>query len=178
MQIQKIKEMTDKEKIEFSQFVIGRYDHYYDSVNNKANFWLAFNSFLIGAVVTTYKDVADMMKNVSCLNTYKTVALLFIVVTTVSIIFIVLGSLPHTSSGGRSIIFFGDVAEIQKATYLNKVTQIDKPSLSNDYNEQVHELAKGLKKKYWYLKWSGRLMLVELGLFIVLIVMFSISQQF
>ena len=36
------------------QFIINRYDHYYDSVNNKGQFYLGFNTFLIGGLAGVY----------------------------------------------------------------------------------------------------------------------------
>lgn len=47
-------EMNTQIKNEELKYVIGRYDHYFDSVNNKGNLYLSINTFILGGVIAGY----------------------------------------------------------------------------------------------------------------------------
>jgi len=51
--------MDVKDKLSTLQFSIGRYDHYYDTINNKGNVYLTLNAFLLGGILTAYYALAD-----------------------------------------------------------------------------------------------------------------------
>ena len=36
---------------------VDRYDHYFDSINNKGNLFLALNTFLLGGIITGYYGI-------------------------------------------------------------------------------------------------------------------------
>ncbi|MBO0361030.1 hypothetical protein J0X19_23930 [Hymenobacter sp. BT186] len=55
--------LPSKDQLELFQFNIGRYDGYFDAINNKANFWLAFDSFVLGAAVVAYKDFVQPLQS-------------------------------------------------------------------------------------------------------------------
>ena len=48
-------------KYDHAKFLIERFDHYYDSVNNKGAFYIALNTFIFGGLcvgyITLYKDI-------------------------------------------------------------------------------------------------------------------------
>ena len=47
------------EKVEMLKHTMDRYDHYYDSINNKSNLFLALNTFLLGGIVTGYYSIKN-----------------------------------------------------------------------------------------------------------------------
>lgn len=49
--------MQAEKKIEMLRHTMDRYDHYYDSVNNKGNLFLTLNTFLLGGIITGYYSV-------------------------------------------------------------------------------------------------------------------------
>ena len=173
--------MNESEKIEFAKFVIGRYDHYYDSVNNKANFWLAFNSFAIGVVLTTYKDVKDLVP--SCVISWFNGGLIsFLVIAIVSSFLILIASWPHMTfkkrpgRGGRSLIYFDDVAAFEVADYRKALDEADSQRLYKDFSGQTWHLAAGLNRKYRLLAWAGRLMAMLLVILAYLILVFVVGK--
>ncbi len=49
-----IQEILKDRLMEFERliFCINRYDHYYDSVNNKSNVFLVISTFIVGGLIT------------------------------------------------------------------------------------------------------------------------------
>ena len=175
--------MTNNEKIELSKFVIGRYDHYFDSVNNKANFWLAFNTFAIGVVLTTYKDVKDIIP-VHATSWFNWGVVVFLVVAVVASFLILVASWPHlntrkrAAASSRSLLYFDDVAVVDIVDYQNALDGANEHQLQLDYTNQVHQLATGLSRKYQLLAIAGRLMAGGLGVFLYLIVVVVVGNFF
>ncbi|WP_375448465.1 Pycsar system effector family protein [uncultured Fibrella sp.] len=174
--------MTPDEKIEHCKFVIGRYDFYYDSVNNKANFWLAFNTFAIGLVLTTYKDLTEKLI-VPCISTWFNWGLVAFLAVAITASFIILkASWPHlntrkrASLQSRSLIYFEDVAAVKFVDLQNALNNADDQQRQKDFATQVHQLATGLSRKYQRLAIAGRLMAVELGLLAYLIGLIGIGK--
>lgn len=175
--------MNNGEKIEFGKFVIGRYDHYFDSVNNKANFWLAFNTFIIGVVLTTYKDVKDVVP-CQVMGWFNGGLICLLIMAIGASILILLASLPYLSlrrkqnSPARSLMYFGDVATQELAVYKNLLDQSDSQDMANDFSRQTRELAIGLNRKYRLLNRAGNLMILLLTNLLYLIVIFIIGKVF
>ncbi len=51
--------ISTEEKIEILKHTIDRYDHYFDSINNKGNLFLTLNTFLLGGMITGYYSIKD-----------------------------------------------------------------------------------------------------------------------
>ena len=173
--------MTGGEKIEFSKFVIGRYDHYFDSVNNKANFWLAFNTFSMGVAVTLYSTAKDVVP-AQVSDWFGWGLVLFLIVSVASSFLILQASWPRlnkrkqAASSTRSLLYFDDVAAVDISDYRDALKRADEQALELDCATQIHQLANGLSRKYQRLSIAGRLMAVQLGLFLFLIAIVVIGK--
>ena len=156
----------------FLQFVMGRYDGFFDSVHNKANFWLAFNTFALGGIIAGYKDFVTPLGAGVGQRLLDGEMILFIALNLTSTIFILAASMPYLKRKDspvlNSVVFFVDVAKTTRADWhanLNKLTPED---VLRDHREQAHELAIGLARKYRRLHRGGGLLMGQVAVLGVL----------
>jgi hypothetical protein len=186
-----------KAQIELLQFSIGRYDHYFDSVNNKANFWLAFDSFVLGAVVVAYKDFVQplySLKPVSKAACWLDIEMgVFVLLSLLSIGLILLASYPFTrppkklpvSSAATeapaptdpplSSLYYDHVAIRTIEEFSAHLSQLPLAQLAHDYHRQAHQLSQGLSAKYRRLRQAGWVLFAQLGVLALLFLTFLIS---
>jgi hypothetical protein len=144
--------------LEHRQFLIGRFDRLYDSINNKGNVFLAVNIFLIGGLFTVLIQLPNYLKQDGGAIFW---VVLMLAVNLGSIIFTLLSLIPYTRSSGMSLVFFGDIAELDRDEFLNKFVRLEDGEIRNDLDQQIYYLAKGLKKKFAKLFVAGTLLLLE-----------------
>lgn len=145
--------INTNEKIETLKHTMDRYDHYYDSVNNKGNLYLTLNTFLLGGIVTGYYSIKD---HIVC-----GVDILFfvwagLILCLLSIGFSLWATIPYLSkqadSTNGSVIYFGNVANVSFQSFKQMYSDMTDEKRFEDYLQQVHLLALGLQKKFDRLK--------------------------
>lgn len=166
--------LTDDEQIDITHFNIDRYDHYYDSVNNKGMFYMTFNTFIlsgVGAGFVTIKQTVNV-------NIIIYILLIIILVTCIiSTIYTILSLNPFlkgsnsNSTCQKSLLFFSDVASMSAKEYVNSRKKQTKNELVEDLIHQNYILASGLSTKFKRLSCAGDLIVIQF-LFIVIIVPF------
>ena len=156
---------------EHSQFLIDRFDHYYDSVNNKGNFLLAFNTFICGTVIVSYKGIIALVSSDSCSWYWLNILLICLLIfALISIAFILSAIYPYLKSGNKSpnsyhsLIFFGSISSLKEDEFINKFKSQTEDSIKEDLIRQIYQLANGLTEKYNKLKYAGYFIYFELGL--------------
>lgn len=161
--------MDAKEKTELLKYNIGRYDHYFDAINNKGNVYLALMTFLLGGNVTAF-ITADHTK--PCDQTAWVIFFITLSVQLTGIVLTLLSLKPFLKSGTRkldtSVLFFSDVATLafdEFNTLLNKST-VD--TIYEDAAKQAHQLAKGLCYKYKLLNRATYIIGLQILLIVVL----------
>ncbi|WP_221028911.1 Pycsar system effector family protein [Actomonas aquatica] len=159
--------------------IIGRYDVYFGSTNNKAAFLIAYNTFALGAVLLQLGAIDAIMQSAAGLH--ARVAFLIIVGATclasiASLACVLLVIIPYIKSPRKpglyhSIVFYGDVAEHASAEdYKQQVDTYDQAKLSEDLSRQAHVLAKGLSSKFRLMRASIRItVFIQLPLIAALI---------
>lgn len=154
------------------QFIISRYDHYYDAVNNKGQFFLGLNTFIIGGLGAAFLLIKDKPE---CSYIYYILFILLFILSFVSITFTLIAILPYLKSNHqKSLVFFGSVAEFDNDQYVKTINNTSDKKSMNDFASQAHHLAVGLKKKYRWLQFAGWAIA---GQFIVLVpFLFTIFQ--
>ncbi|KAA9331152.1 Pycsar system effector family protein [Adhaeribacter soli] len=145
------------------RFAIARFDHYYDSVNNKGQFYLGMNTFLLSAygacfIVIREKEILSNPGIKLYLIVLSIICFLSISVTLFSIL-PYLGSSNLTS--GKSYIYYQDIASISLSEYKLNIHSANKEKVLDDLIIQSHSLALGLKFKFKCLKWAGILIFLE-----------------
>src|SRR5665213_2473918 len=146
------------EATEHRHFLMNRFDHYYDSTNNKANVFLAVNIFLIGGLFTSLTQLNTYLK-------YTDTAIACIVImlglNIASLIFTLLALIPYARTSGHSLIYFGDIARMQQGKFTKAFTAQSPEALITDLDQQLFYLAKGLCKKFRKLFIAGILFFIE-----------------
>lgn len=141
------------EKIETLKHTMDRYDHYYDSVNNKANVFLTLNTFLLGGIVTGYYTIKDQ---IDCGFDILFFVWAGFILCLLSIAFSLWAAVPYLSKQADSVygsvIYFGNVANISFQSFKQMYSDMTDEKRYEDYLQQVHLLAIGLQNKFHRLK--------------------------
>lgn len=137
--------------------IIGRYDVYFGSTNNKAAFLIAYNTFALSAILLQLGAI----DTITPATVHPAARLGFLVIiaatciaTLVSLALVLLVVVPYIKSNKKpglyhSIVFYGDVAEHASAEdFKRQVDSYDASKLAEDLSHQAHVLAKGLLGKF------------------------------
>lgn len=144
---------------EYLKFIIERFDHYYDSTNNKGQFYLGLNTFLIGGTIGAllYANEKGVLNVLLCCLLSVSLGCIFL-----SILFTLSALQPFTRSGHsrnyQSLLFFGSITELTDCKIFR--TKMNKQSTQErleDLQNQCYTLAQGLTSKFRKLKNAGRL---------------------
>ena len=106
-----------------NEFLVSRYDHYYDSVNNKGMFYLTFNSSLLSGICGSYIALKAIIN--ASITLHSLVIILF-VTTVLSSVYTILSINPFlkkcisSSNTFSSLMFFGDVAKKSNEEFIQK----------------------------------------------------------
>ena len=137
------------EKIETLKHTMDRYDHYYDSVNNKTNVYLTLNTFLLGGIVTGYYSIKDQ---IVCGFDILFFVWAGLILCLLSIAFSLWATVPYLSkqadSVNGSVIYFGNVANVSFQSFKQMYSDMTDEKRYEDYLQQVHLLALGLQNKF------------------------------
>src|SRR4051812_3672312 len=110
--------MKLNDKIEILKQTAGRYDHYYDSVNNKGNLYLTLNTFLFGGMITGYYSIKESLVGRSDVIFFVWTGFIFCLL---SIAFTLWAIIPYLSkqadSINGSVLYFGNVSGISFTSF-------------------------------------------------------------
>jgi hypothetical protein len=144
-------------KIENLFEIIGRYDHYIEIANAKANYILAFAISLSIAIsaMAGYADILKLTSSRSILDLLKYLAIASYAINVIFLLQILFGVhkviFPNTRSPStlkKSHIFFGDVASLNHIEYATSFNNLDEASFIEDLSFQVNALAKIAQDKF------------------------------
>lgn len=160
-------------KVEHMKFLIGRFDHYYDSANNKGSFYIGINTFILGGICVGFSSYC---KNVQLGMCTCVVAIILLVTCFASIFYTLLAMTPFLkinfgSNTDDSLVFFGGITKYEEADFhLRFRNQLDN-EIIEDYQNQIYTLSKGLNDKYKWLQEAGFFLIIE---FMILIPLLSL----
>lgn len=161
--------MQTEEKIQMLRHVMDRYDHYYDSVNNKGNLYLTLNTFLLGGIITGYYAIkGDVQGRFDVLYFTWTALILCLG----SIAFTLWAIVPFISRESDpvngSLINFNNVANISQNSFQTQLDTLSETRCYHDYVSQVKALATGLNKKFIRLRTATYLLAGCFGCIVVI----------
>lgn len=142
-----------EEKIEMLKHSIDRYDHYFDSINNKGNLFLTLNTFLLGGIITGYYSIKDNIVGQNDLIFFVWIALILCLLSigaTLQAIIPYVNKQADCVNG--SVLNFNNVANLSYASFKRMYEDLTEIKKYDDYIEQSYLLAKGLHKKFTKLK--------------------------
>jgi hypothetical protein len=145
----------EKDRLEYS---INRFDHYFDSVNNKSAVYIAINTFITGGIIALLTQT-EIVCEMSTMGKISIGLLLFIGI--LSLIILSIASIPFFSKKPDSLYYFGAISEMKQSEF-NEISKhySDKEELK-DLRSQVYILSKGLTTKFSRLKLAGILLVVQ-----------------
>jgi hypothetical protein len=155
----------EKERLKFS---IGRYDHYYDSVNNKSNVYLTLNLFIVGGLTASYTTIMDSVYGYWVIPTLLIVSM---ALGLLNLLIIVLASRPYLTDETDSLLFFQSVNNMELNTFKSKSEAETEAEELEDLRIQTFQLAAGLKSKFKKLYMVGNLFALQILVFIPLIIL-------
>lgn len=145
--------LSVSERIETLKHTMDRYDHYYDSTNNKGNLYLTLNTFLLGGMITGYYSVKDTLNGRPDIIFFVWAGLICCLL---SIGYTLWAIIPYLSKQADcnygSVINFGNVANISPESFKRMYEGLTERGRYEDYVHQVFLLACGLQKKFGRLK--------------------------
>jgi Family of unknown function (DUF5706) len=174
--------MEIKDRIQNQIMIISRFDNLYNSVNNKANFLIAFHSFLVGAIILGNNKITDNIKSVPWKSVGYVLLIILVSCAFVSITLLLKSVYPYTQSGNdstnkyHSLIFFKSINEFKDAgAYLEKLDQTDHHKFYKDLVFQTYQLSAGLTHKFKMLARATIFIYIEgfIVIFMLIIVLFQ-----
>ena len=135
--------------------IIERFDSYFAGINNKGAFLLAFNTFLLGAFIVSYKDLVEQI-DCSILWIFNLLIGLISLTSIVCRVWTIIEIMPYLKStkikNEKSNLFFNDIATEDKNSFFERINNTDEKKQIVDLNNQIHELSKGLRNKHILIK--------------------------
>lgn len=150
-------------------YTISRFDHYFDSVNNKTAVYIAINTFVVGSLITSYVTLVKDIIYYS--ETFQALISISFLLGLVTLIILVNASIPFFSKDSESMYYFGGIGTMKKEEFISCSKTLTTKKELKDLRNQVHTLSLGLTKKFTKLKLAGRLLILQ---FVLLIPIFTI----
>ena len=161
----------EKERL---HFCIGRFDHYYDSVNSKSNVQLGLGIFVTGGLISLYPW---MDQTVECTMFVHMLLGAEILLGLGVVLLTLMATTPYLSSPQQSPYFFGSIADITEKQFARRSLRMTNDEESEDLRSQVYALAKGLKSKFQKLRIVSWLLIVQFLLIVPLIIIAFINLK-
>lgn len=155
-------------------YTINRFDHYFESVNNKTAVYIAINTFVLGGILAGYVNVNQYIKKYE--DIFNVILCLILGLGLITLIILVLASIPYFSKKPNSLFYFGTIGSLSKEDFIKQSKKYDSKDELKDLRNQVHILSKGLNKKFERLKLSGNLLVFQFIGLIPLIVIFLVNK--
>ncbi|MBI3134076.1 MAG: hypothetical protein HYZ14_05310 [Bacteroidetes bacterium] len=152
------------------KFTIDRFDHYYESVNNKCNIVLGFSTFVLAGLIALYPSLTEYAH---CDFWVNLLLGCFILLSFVVILIIMVASIPHLTKKDSSLFYFLAIDTMGETTFLKKSQEQTPEEEVEDMRRQTFLLACGLNKKFKKLRLSLILVTIQFVLlvpFILLII--------
>jgi hypothetical protein len=153
---------------------ISRYDHYYDSVNNKSNVFLVLSTFIVGGLIAAY---SPLVEKVAC-NFWINGIFFLLIAIGISIMLIVLrASAPFIKNKSKSLIFFGTISTKSFKEFAERSKGRSDKEEMDDLRHQVHQLSVGLKSKFLKLQYASWLFIAQFIIFIPFIILVFLNLK-
>lgn len=162
----------EKERL---KFCIDRFDHYYDSINNKGAVFLALSTFIVGGLVAVYPS---LISSVECNQLIHLIMFGTIGIGLAIMILVIQALAPFTESTSTdSIFYFGSISSQREIIFHERSKNITKEEELSDLRTQAQNLSIGLKNKFKTLRLVGVLFTIQFILFVPLITLLIINLK-
>jgi hypothetical protein len=160
----------EKDRLEYT---IGRFDHYYDSVNNKSAVYIAINTFITGGVIVLFTQTTIVFE---MSGFGKTCVGLLLFIGFVSLIILSLASIPFFCKKPESLYYFGSISQMKQSEFNKASDEYSANDELKDLRSQTYILSKGLTKKFTRLKFAGILLVGQFALLFIILLTILINS--
>ncbi|GEM_PF-499171 len=141
------------DRVEMLKHTMDRYDHYYDSINNKGNLFLTLNTFLLGGIITGYYSIKDTITDQCGITFFIWTGLICCLLSLGYTLWAIIPYLnKQADSVNGSVINFSNISNISFESFKQMYSNGTDEKRYEDYVRQVYLLACGLQKKFSRLK--------------------------
>jgi hypothetical protein len=167
--------MDMQNKIEHCRFLVDRFDHYNDSVNNKVALYLSINTFILGGICVGYYTLHGEIKKCEVMFPFVLTFSAFVLTTCLASLYCTIRAVSpylkdnHVNDDQPSLIYFGGISRYTCNEFVSKFLAQQEAPILEDFARQTHSLATGLSVKFKWLARANRCLIAEYALLIVLI---------
>ncbi len=168
--IENIKIM-EKERL---KFCIVRFDHYYDTINNKCNVFLGLSTFIVGGLIASYPTLNTF---INCSLVIQFLILILIGLGIAIMITVILASTPYYKKSSESLYYFVSISQMTSDQFSHSSKLFTQEQELQDLRDQVLHLSQGLISKFNKLKIAGRLFTIQFSLLIPFIILITLNLK-
>jgi len=165
-----------KQLSEEIKFIVSRYDHYYEGINSKGNLYLALNTFIIGGAITGF---FSLRTEVDLCRVLYVLFFTELAICLVSILFTLSAVKPFFGKkkvrNTSSVYYFDAVANQNLDDYKTRCLTQSSEEFTDDLIGQAHQLAKGLKQKFFRIRIASRLIALQAVVIVIFTVIYSLN---
>jgi hypothetical protein len=166
------------------------------NADNKAILALAFQGVILAALAETSDSIASLFRQETTLTslrimTYMTWAM-FVICFSISVLIIFLAVYPRFSGGSSgpilfikdaedeltsyNVFFYRHIAMMSVEEFHGRMSQLSTSTIEEDLNQQAHANARIVLNKFKWLRWSLRVLIIEL-IFLLVAILFSVAAS-
>lgn len=162
-------QIAEKERLIYT---ICRFDHYFDSVNNKTAVYIAISTFVLAGNVTALLNILNLFPELGCYKIFQfllQIGLMFNGILGVGTLsFLIVASIPFFTQNSNSLYYFGGIGSMDLKKFEDSSKKRNDDDDLKDLRSQVHILSKGLNAKFVKLKIAGILLFIQFTLVLIL----------
>lgn len=139
---------NEQDRLSFAQWVLERNLHWVGAAEVKTGVIVALNTAMLGGLAAAFGTTS--------LADHSTWSNLFVVVASVCLLAglfcTTMSVLPRTDGPPSSFVYFGKVAKLSRADYVDSFNRAKSTDLLNDCLEQIHRNAEIASSKYQWVR--------------------------
>ncbi|WP_417857805.1 Pycsar system effector family protein [Xanthomarina gelatinilytica] len=149
------------------KYTINRFDHYFDSVNNKSAVYIAINTFITGGIIVILTQT-NIVKDLIILG--QVTVWILLLTGIVNLIVLSIASIPFFSTKPKSIYYFGTISKMTQSEFNKTSKNYTEKEELKDLRSQTFVLSQGLTKKFTKLKLAGILLVTQFFMLLLIFI--------
>ncbi|AOW18132.1 hypothetical protein LPB03_12005 [Polaribacter vadi] len=149
------------------KYTINRFDHYFDSVNNKSAVYIAINTFITGGIIVLLTQT-NIVKELIILG--QVIVWILLLTGIVNLIVLSIASIPFFSIKPKSIYYFGAISKMTQSEFNKTSKNYTEKEELKDLRSQTFVLSQGLTEKFTKLKLAGLLLVTQFFMLLLIFI--------
>jgi len=161
-------QITKQEQLEVAERRLDRLFDWVGRSDTKFSIILGVDTGMLGFLATS----APTSGSLSVIAIILAAVSVLLLVT--SLVFIYRGTYPRTQGPGASLIYFGSIADEERANLKERFRACDTDDHLDDVLEQVHRNSEILDSKFRELQWAYRALLIAIAPWAIALYLFGV----